>query len=117
MVDFHDPAIIEDDFRAYIPGPITVSHSPLNFHLGSDCGEVLACRRWHLHVSPSAEAVVAFLHYIPRNLIPHSLPYSSWEFVTGLEYELSVIRGHRPCLWTTWVCSSLLLGHGVQGQC
>ena len=115
MVDFHSPAIIEDDFRTYIPRPITVPDCPLNFHFGSDCGEVLACRGWHFHVSPAAQAVVPSPHYILRNFIPHLLPCSSWEFVTGLEYEWSVIRGHRPCLWTTWVCSLLLLGHGGPG--
>ena len=27
----------------------------------------------------------------------------SWEFVTTLDYEWSVIRGHRPFRWTIWV--------------
>ena len=27
----------------------------------------------------------------------------SWEFVTTLDYEWSVIRGHRPYRWTIWV--------------
>ena len=42
--------------------------------------------------------------------IPHSLSCSSWEFLIGLQYELSVIRGRRPYMWTIWVCSSLLFG-------
>ena len=41
----HSPAIIENDYRAYIPWPVTVPDSPLNFHLGSDGGDVLACRK------------------------------------------------------------------------
>jgi hypothetical protein len=28
---------------------------------------------------------------------------SSWEFVTTLDYEWSVIRGHRPFRWTICV--------------
>ncbi|KAN0141810.1 hypothetical protein V8E53_000272 [Lactarius tabidus] len=28
-----------------------------------------------------------------------------WEFVANLDYELSVIRGHRPYRWTIWVYS------------
>jgi hypothetical protein len=27
----------------------------------------------------------------------------SWEFVTTLDYEWSVIRRHRPFRWTIWV--------------
>ncbi len=28
---------------------------------------------------------------------------SSWEFFTNLDYEFSIIRGHRPYRWTIWV--------------
>ncbi|KAI9508046.1 hypothetical protein F5148DRAFT_1199660 [Russula earlei] len=28
-----------------------------------------------------------------------------WEFVTTLDYEWSVFKGHRPYRWTIWVCS------------
>ena len=28
----------------------------------------------------------------------------SWEFITTLDYEWSVIRGRRPYRWTIWVC-------------
>ncbi|KAH9984327.1 hypothetical protein BJV74DRAFT_587879 [Russula compacta] len=28
-----------------------------------------------------------------------------WEFVTNLDYEWSVIRGHRPYRWTIWIYS------------
>ncbi len=35
-----------------------------------------------------------------------SLPISSWEFVTTLDYEWSVFRGYRQYLWTIWVSSS-----------
>jgi hypothetical protein len=31
---------------------------------------------------------------------------SSWEFVTTLDFEWSVIRGRRPYLWTIWVCNA-----------
>ena len=27
----------------------------------------------------------------------------SWEFLITLDYEWSVIRGHRPYRWTIWV--------------
>ena len=29
--------------------------------------------------------------------------FPSWEFITTLDYEWSVIRGHRPYQWTIWV--------------
>ncbi|KAI0278276.1 hypothetical protein BGY98DRAFT_1096840 [Russula aff. rugulosa BPL654] len=29
-----------------------------------------------------------------------------WEFVTTLDYEWSVIRGHRPFRWTMWIYST-----------
>ena len=38
---------------------------------------------------------------IPNNNNPVLI--SSWEFVTTLDYEWSVIRGHRPFRWTIWV--------------
>ena len=33
---------------------------------------------------------------------------SSWEFVTTLDYEWSVIRGQRPFRWTIWVSIDVL---------
>jgi hypothetical protein len=30
---------------------------------------------------------------------------NSWEFITNLDYEWSIIRGHRTHNWTIWVCS------------
>ena len=29
---------------------------------------------------------------------------ASWEFLTTLHYEWSIIRGHRPYGWSIWVC-------------
>jgi hypothetical protein len=29
----------------------------------------------------------------------------SWEFITNLDYEWDIIRGHRTHSWTIWVCS------------
>ena len=39
------------------------------------------------------------------SLLTHH-PYTvtaSWEYFTTLEYEWSVLRGHRPYRWTIWV--------------
>ena len=43
---------------------------------------------------------------ILHHLIPYSHSCSSWEFVVTLDYEWSVIRGRRPHMWTTWVCTA-----------
>jgi hypothetical protein len=42
----------------------------------------------------------------------HSTTYitnltTSWEYLTTLEYEWSVIRGHRHYRWTIWVCINM----------
>jgi hypothetical protein len=29
----------------------------------------------------------------------------SWEYITNLDYEWSIIRGRRTYNWTIWVCS------------
>jgi hypothetical protein len=42
-------------------------------------------------------AVVKFWHIVDGIFI--------WEFFVGLQYELSVIRGRRPYMWTIWIYS------------
>jgi hypothetical protein len=42
-------------------------------------------------------AAVKFWHVVDGIFI--------WEFVTTLDYEWSVIRGHRPYRWIIWVYS------------
>jgi hypothetical protein len=37
-------------------------------------------------------------HHVAYLCIP------SWEFITTLDYEWSVIQGRRPYQWTIWVC-------------
>jgi len=43
-------------------------------------------------------------------------PSLSWEFVTTLDYEWSIIRKRRPYQWTIWVSSNVYLGlcHSTQ---
>jgi hypothetical protein len=109
MVDFHSPAVLEDDFRAYtLLAWFWGRDSPLNSPFDSGGCEVLARRGWHFHVSPHNPSSPPFrvISY------PH-LP--SWEFFVTLDYELSVIRGDRPYRWTIWVRPPLLSGH-VTGE-
>jgi hypothetical protein len=35
------------------------------------------------------------------------LPFCSWEVFINLDYEWTVIRGHRPYRWTIWVCNDM----------
>ena len=95
--------------RAF-PGLASAPRLSIDFVFGSGGGEVLACRGWHFHVSPCSSSS-CHLPSVSHILIPHSLSCSSWEFFVGLQYELSVIRGRRPYMWTIWVCYSLLFGH------
>jgi hypothetical protein len=47
-----------------------------------------------------------------RKVSGHHIAYlcvPSWEFITTLDYEWSVIQGRRPYRWTIWV-SIVLLG-------
>jgi len=57
MVDFHNPAVLEDDILALT-------------------------KLWHL-----VDGIFI------------------WEFFVTLDYELSVIKGHRQCRWTIWIYS------------
>ena len=43
-------------------------------------------------------------------------PSLSWEFVTTLDYEWSIIRRRRPYQWTIWVSSNVYFGlcHSTQ---
>ena len=43
-------------------------------------------------------------------LMTHLLTLS-WEFLITLDYEWSVIRGHRPYRWTIWVGHYLFWFH------
>ena len=74
----HSPAIIENDYRAYIPWPVTVPDSPLNFHLA-----VTAVTFWHV-VSPHSSSSCPIPSFVLPNLILHPLLCSSWGFIIGL---------------------------------
>ena len=56
--------------------------------------EVLAYRVWHLHVSPLVLVITTYSCHFPIR---------SWEFLTTLDFEWSIIRGLRRYRWTIWV--------------
>ena len=112
MVNYHNPVVVWKDYCAYAIG----SSSPCAFLqlISLDRGGVwnLACRGWTLLVSPSHRALDS--HNIPNDNDPVLI--SSWEFVTTLDYEWSVIRRQRPFGWTIWVSMNepFLLGFVAQ---
>ena len=104
MVNYHAPDVVLQGFCAYyaFEAKYMGSESQLTFS-DSDSGENLAFCGWTLLVSRAAGRSA---HNISNNNNPSLI--SSWEFVTTLDYEWSVIRGHRPYRWTIWVRISAL---------
>jgi len=96
MVNFNDPGVMAQDYRAYtlltiLCGPGSPS-SPLT---------VASVKLWHtlggLYMWVSGRTNPEFLGFMP-NSIP-----ASWKYVTTLEYELKVFRGRIPYRRTIWV--------------
>src|SRR5258708_32743469 len=99
MVNFHDPDVITKACGACASRPFSRSQRVTEhifqgksagsgiLWMASSCGP---SSHWHS---------VAPISHIAQFLTP------SWEFVTTLDYEWNVIRGHRPYRWTIWVCS------------
>ena len=73
------------------PGPIDENS------LNSGSPGFLAHNKWDL--------CVRVLCCIDLPLLCTSIPTSSWEYVTTLDFELDIIRGRRSYQWTIWVCS------------
>src|SRR5579863_6078357 len=102
MTNFHNPAKVEHDFCAY-PSPSgsqNMKPSDLIWFL-----IVTLVKFWHMlfglymWVCPVTQVFTCCVDQTP-------IFTCSWEFVTTLDYEWGVFRGHRQYLWTIWVCSS-----------
>ena len=92
MVNYQNPDVILQDFCAYaFAAKYKGSGSQLT-SFDSDNVETLACSGWTLLVCLPLQALDS--HNISNNNNP--VLFSSWEFVTTLDYEWSVIRRHRP---------------------
>src|SRR6267154_1806705 len=104
MDNYHDPDVVLQDFCAYA---FTAKHMGSGSQLtsfDSNNVETLACSGWTLLVCLPLQALDS--HNISNNNNP--VLFSSWEFVTTLDYEWSVIRRHRPYRWSIWVRSDAL---------
>jgi hypothetical protein len=111
MVNYHDPVVILQDVCAYaIAAKYMGSRSQLTFFDRGNV-ETLAFCGWTLPVSLPRRALDS--HNISNN---NSVLISSWELVTTLDYEWSVIRGHRPFGWTIWVRINALFLLGFIAQ-
>jgi hypothetical protein len=104
MVNYQDPDVVLQDTCAYaFAAKYMGSGSQLT---SSDRGSVenLACCGWTLLVCLPRRALDS--HSISNN--NNLVLISSWEFITTLDYEWSVIRGRRPYRWSIWVRSDAL---------
>lgn len=105
MVNFRDPVIAGRDYRTHVIHDLRSGIQIFMKILTSDSQEPLSYYMRHIPVRSIL---------LVRRPLALTWTYlnSSWEYFTTLHYELDVIRGHRPCRWTTWVCNGrrLLLG-------
>lgn len=94
MVNYRDPVVMLKDFCEYtLTAERESSKSQLRSPFDSGSHEVLAYPGWSLYVSLRP-------HNTACPTITTRLSTSSWEFFTTLDYEWSIIRGHRPYRWT-----------------
>ena len=73
--------------------------------VGSSTFKIMAHHGWYFPVS-----LLALLPHLEFHITksPPTLT-GSWEFITTMSYEWSLIRGNRPYRWTIWVSDDQLL--------
>jgi hypothetical protein len=95
MVNYHDPAVVAQDYCAYtFAAKHTSSWSQL---ISFDSGIIEALA-----------TCVSALPLVPFALTAYRIIWrfiSTWEFVTTLDYQWNVFRRHRFFRWTIWVGS------------
>jgi hypothetical protein len=99
MVNYHDPDVVQQDDCAYAFAAKYIGSRIQLTSFDSGGVENMACHGRTLLVCLPRRALDS--HNISNNNNPVFI--SSWEFVTTLDYEWSVIRRHRPFGWTIWV--------------
>ncbi len=114
MVNFHDPAVELWDFGAYAFAAkyMDLRSQLTSFDTGSGSVETLACYGWTVFVSLPRRALD--FHNMSNDNNPVLI--CSWEFVTTLDFEWSVIRRHRPFGWSIWVRINALFLLGFVAQ-
>jgi hypothetical protein len=104
MVNYHDPVVVAQDYCAHAFAAKYMDSGSQLTSFDSSRDESLACCGWTLLVCLPRRALDSC--NISNNNNPVLI--SSWEFVTTLDYEWSVIRRHRPYRWSIWVCNDAL---------
>src|SRR6266566_7530518 len=104
MVNYHDPDVVQQDMCAYAFAAKYMGSGSQLTSFGRGSVENRACCGWTLLVCLPRRALDS--HNISNN--NNLVLMSSWEFVTTLDYEWSVIRRHRPYRWSIWVRSDAL---------
>jgi hypothetical protein len=103
MVDFQDPLLFARDYCTHASQPRSV---PWNVHSPSRVTVVLI-KLYHvvgglyMCVYPVAFQTGSLITCCAHRPTLHP----SWEFITTLDYEWSVIQGRRRYRWTIWVCN------------
>ncbi len=96
--------MLQRDFCAYTtchcrPSLWLLRHIEPSFD--RDTLEAMARRRRSLYVGTHVSGTVHTAAHMTRTYLFNE----RWEFVATLDYEWSIIRGHRPYRWTIWVCN------------
>src|SRR5579863_5785919 len=103
MVDFHDPEVIAQDLCTYT---FPAKHVTVTVLVSSASTEAIF-RQWQSRSSgmPWVVSTCEYARASAHNVsgIINWPSASSWEFITTLDYEWSVIRRRRPYRWTIGV--------------
>ena len=99
MVNYHAHDVVLQDNCTYAFAAKCMGSGSQRTSFDSGIVENLACCGWTLLVCLPCGPLDS--HGISDNNNPVLI--SSWEFVTTLDYEWSIIRRHRPFRWTIWV--------------
>jgi hypothetical protein len=109
MVNYNDPSVQLLDACAY---GFAVNLGCLGSQLtpfDSGSSKILACHRRSLFVRLLHRWASAPIRYL---IITNRCFIFSWDYVTTLDYEWSVIQRRRPYRWTIWVRTSDVLSVG-----
>ena len=117
MVNFRDPAVIAQDYCAYIFGAILQETTDSEFSFRSGAHQAVAHPRRPLHVRLSGSAAAPAASYHSMSPVTHNPIFAySWEFVTTLEFEWDVVRGRLQYRWTFWVRNNILFSSLSESQ-
>jgi hypothetical protein len=101
MVNWHDPALLAEDYRTSCGLCVGLYH-PHSHRLG-----IVTFVKLSNTIAGVYMFVYAFNHREACALISRYND-ASWEVVITAGFELDVLRGKRPYRWTIWVSASYI---------